>query len=72
MYDPKLTVMCGVEQTVSLFFNHVSKITIVHQMIYYHKMIYNIFGSVIYHKHHSIFRKNLKSFTIKTLVFYQK
>ena len=36
---PKLTVMHGVEHTVSLFFNGVSKITIVNQMIYAHKII---------------------------------
>ena len=52
----KLTVMCGVEHTVSLFFNDVSKIPIVNQMISNHKMIYNIFGSGIYHKPHSIFK----------------
>ena len=53
---PKLTVMCGVEHTVPLFFNGVSKIPIVNQMISSHKMIYNIFVSGIYHKPHSIFK----------------
>ena len=45
--DSKLTVMCGFEQTIYLFFNYVSKITIVNQMITYHKAIYNLFGSGI-------------------------
>ena len=34
VHYPKLTVMCGVEHTVSLFFNDVSKIPIVNQTIY--------------------------------------
>ena len=41
VHYPKLTVMRGVEHTVSLFFNDVSKIPIVNQMISAHKMIYN-------------------------------
>ena len=53
---PKITVMRGVEHTVSLFFNDVSKIPVVNQMISDHKAIYNLFGSVIYHKPHSIFK----------------
>ena len=44
VHYPKLTVMRGVEHTVSLFFNGVSKIPIVNQMISDHKMVYNIFG----------------------------
>ena len=36
----KLTVMHGVEHTVSLFFNNVSKIPILNQMPSAHKMIY--------------------------------
>ena len=44
---PKLTDMRGVEHTVSLFFNDVSKIPIVNQIISAHKMIYNIFYSGI-------------------------
>ena len=47
VHYPKLTVMRGVEHTVSLFLNDVSKIPIVNQMISAHKMIYNIFGSGI-------------------------
>ena len=56
VHYPKLTVMRGVEHTVSLFFNDVSKIPILNQMISAHKMIYNIFCSGIYHKPHSIFK----------------
>ena len=56
VHYPKLTVLCGVEHTVLLFFNHVSKITIVNQIIYAHKMINNVFGSGIYHKPHSVFK----------------
>ena len=33
----KISVMCGVEHTVSLFFNDVSKIPFVNQMIKVHK-----------------------------------
>ena len=47
VHYPKLTVMRGVEHTVSLFFNDVSKIPIVNQIISSHKMIYNIFCSGI-------------------------
>ena len=43
----KLTVMRGVEHTVLLFFNDVSKIPIVNQIISDQKMIYNIFDSGI-------------------------
>ena len=53
---PKLTVMRGVEHKVSLFFNDVSKIPILNQIISAYKMIYNIFGSGIYHKPRSIFK----------------
>ena len=62
VHYPKLTVMHGVEHTVSLFFNDVSKIPIVNQMISSHKMIYNIFGSGIYHKLHSIFKSKSQEF----------
>ena len=48
--------MRGVEQTVSLFFNDVSKIPVANQMIKAHKAIYNLFGSGIYHKPHSILK----------------
>ena len=48
--------MHRVEDTVSLFFNYVSKIPVVNQMITAHKAIYNLFGSGKYHKPHSIFK----------------
>ena len=57
-----MTVTCGAEHTVSIFFNYVSKITIVRQMISVHKIIYNIFGSGIYHKYHSIFKSKYQDF----------
>ena len=56
IYDPKLNIICGVEHTVSILFNYVSKIPIVKQMIRYHKAIYKIFGSGIYPNPHSIFK----------------
>ena len=62
MNYPNLTVMSGVEQILSLFFNYVSNIPIVNQMIYAHRMIYNIFGSGIYHKPHSIFKSKSQDF----------
>ena len=62
VHYPKLTVMRGVEHTVLLFFNDVSKIPIVNQMIYAHKMIYNTFGSGIYHRTHSIFKSKYQEF----------
>ena len=60
LHYPKLTVMRGVEHTMSLFFNDVSKIPIVNQMIYAHNMIYNIFGFGIYHNPNSIFKSKSK------------
>ena len=59
---PKLTVVRGVEHTVSLFFNYFSIIPIVNQMISAHKIIYNIFGSGIYHKPHYIFKFKYQEF----------
>ena len=56
VHYPKSTLMRGVEHTVSLFFNDVSKITIVSQIISSHKVLHNIFGSGIYHNSHSIFK----------------
>ena len=47
IHYPKISVMSGVEYTVSLFFNYVSKIPVVNQMIKAHKTIYNLFGSGI-------------------------
>ena len=69
VYYTKLKFMRGVEHKEYLFFNAVYKIPILHKIIYSHKMIYTIFGSGIYHKPHSILNQNLKSFTIKKLVF---
>ena len=68
LHYPKLTVVCGVEHTVLLFFNDVSKTPIVNQMIYSHKMIYKHFGSGIYHKPHSIFKSKSQDFHKRTLV----
>ena len=62
LHYPKLTVMRGIEHTVSLFFNDISKIPILNQIISAHKMIYNIFGSGIYHKPHSIFKSKSQDF----------
>ena len=52
----KLTVMCGVELTVSLFFDDVSKITILNHMITSHKPKHNSFGFDIWNKSHYIFK----------------
>ena len=54
--------MRGVEHTVSLFFNDVSKIPVVNPTIRAHKAIYNLFGSGIYHKPHSIFKSKSYEF----------
>ena len=59
---PKITVMRGVKHTVSLFFNDVSKIPVVNQMITAHRVIYNLFGSGIYHKPHSILKSKSYEF----------
>ena len=53
---PNVSVMRGFEHTVSSFFNDASKIPFVNQMITAHKAIYNLFGSGIYHKPHSVFK----------------
>ena len=62
IHYPNISVMRGVEHTVSLFFNDVSKTPVVNQMITDHKVIYNLFGSCIYHKPHSIFKSNSYEF----------
>ena len=62
LHDPKLTVMRGVEHTVSLFFNTDSKIPIINQTIHSHKMICYMFGSIIYYKPYSIFKSKSKEF----------
>ena len=60
--DYSVEVMRGVEHTVSLFFNDVSKTPVVNQMITAHKAIYNLFGSGIYHKPNSIFKSKSYEF----------
>ena len=62
LHYPKLTVMRGVEHTVLLLFNDVSKIPILNQMISSQKMIYNIFVSGIYYKPHFIFKSKYQEF----------
>ena len=66
VHYPKLTVMRGVEHTVSLFFNDVSMIPIVNQMIY----AYIIFLVLVYITSLIIYlNPNIKSFEIETLVY---
>ena len=62
-------VMCDGASNVQLaggllkvFFNDVSKITIVNQMISSHKMIYNVFDYGIYHKPLSKFKSKYQEF----------
>ena len=64
--------MCGVEHTVSLFFNDVSKIPIVNQMISAHKMIYNNLRSGIYHTPRPIFKPRSKEFHNIQLLFLEE
>ena len=54
--------MFGIEHTVSLFFNDVSKMPILNQAIYPDKMVYTIFGPGIYHKPQSIFKSKSQEF----------
>ena len=72
IHYPKITVMRGVEHTVSLFLNDVSKITVVNQMITAHKAIYNLFGSVIYHKPHSRFKSKSYEFHNMNIVLFSE
>ena len=62
IHHPKISVICGVEHTVSLFSNDVSKVPVVNQMITAHKAIYKLFGSGIYQKPHSIFKSKSYEF----------
>ena len=62
LHYPKLAFMCGIEHTVLLFFNYVSKIPILNQIMSSHKVIYNILGYGIYHKPHSIFKYKSQEF----------
>ena len=72
VYYPKLTVTCGIEHTVLLFFNDVSNIAIVNQIISAHNMIYNIFGSGISHKPHSILKYEYKEFHNRKIVLFSE
>ena len=63
----KLFIMSGFEHTVYRFVNDVSKIPVVNQMIQDHNAIYNLFGSGIYQKPHSIFNQNIINFIILML-----
>ena len=54
IYYPELTLMRRFKHTVYIFFNDVSNIPIVNQIIIAQKAIYNIFGSGIYCKPRSI------------------
>ena len=67
VHYPNFTVMRGVEHTVSLFFNDVSKISIVHKIISSQNMMYNILGSSIYHKPHYIFKSKYQEFHNKDI-----
>ena len=59
---PKISVMCGVEHTVSIFFNYFFKIPVMNQIITYHKAIYKLFGYCIYHKPQSKFKSESYEF----------
>ena len=63
----KVSVMRGVKNNVFLFFEDVSKIAVVNQMITDHKAIYNLFGSEIDHKPHSIFKSKSAFVMFKSL-----
>ena len=67
---PKISVIRGVEHTVYLFFNDVSKIPIMNHMIKDHKTIYKLFGSGVYHKPHSILKSKLYEFHHRNIVFF--
>ena len=56
IHYPKISVMRGIEHTLSSFFNDVLKTTVVNQIITSHKAIYNLFCYGIYYKPHSIFK----------------
>ena len=67
--NPKLTVMRCVEHTVSLFFNVVSKIPILNQMISAHRMIYIFLVLVYSTRFIPYLNPNIKSSTIEKLVY---
>ena len=68
----KVSVMRGVEHTVSLFFNYFSKITVVNQMITAHKAVYNLFGSGIYHQPHYIFKSKSYEFQKRNICLFSE
>ena len=63
----KISVIRGVEHTVSFFFNDVTKNPVVNKMITDHKAVYNSCDSCIYHKPHYIFKKTLYEFHNKNI-----
>ena len=67
VYYSNLTAMRGVEHTESLCFNDVSKIPFFCQMISAHELIYNILGSGIYCKPHSIYKSKSQEFRNKNI-----
>ena len=69
IHYPKVSVMSGVEHTVSLFFNDVFKIPVVNQMITAHEAIYKLFGYGIYHNLIIYSNQNYMNLTIVTLVY---
>ena len=71
VHYPKLTLMCCVEHIASFLYNF-SRIPIIHQMIYVHKVIYNIFSSGIYHKPKSNFKYKYKEFHNKTIGIFSR
>ena len=70
IHYPKVSVIRGVEHTISLFTNDVTKTPFVNQMIIAHKVIYNLFGSGIYHKADSIFKSKSCEFHNSIIGFF--
>ena len=70
IHYPLLDGMHGVEHNVSLFYNDVSKILIVNQIIQYHDKINILFRSVLYHKPHYIFRSKSYKYNNKNIGLY--
>ena len=62
IHNPKVSVMCGVEHTLSLFSNGFSKISVVNQVNTAQKAIYDLFGSVTSNKPHYIFKSKSYEF----------
>ena len=72
VHYPKLTVMSGVEHTVLLSFNDVSKIPIVHQIISDYKMMHYNFGYGIYHKPRSILKSKYQELHSKNIDIFSR